>query len=456
MNDPVEEVLPRWLPEALRVRLARSPGLAGILANTGWLVGDRVVRLGMGMLVGVWVARYLGPEGFGLFSYVQAVAALFGGFATLGLDYILVGRLVKEPAARDRLMGTALGLRLAGAVAALGSSCLLVALVKPGATFILLLAAILGSGAVFQALDVIDLWFQSRVQSKFTVLAKNSAFLVLAGTKVGLVLARAPLVAFAWATFAEVALGAVLLLAAYLRTGEDPRRWRFDANLAHDLMRGAWPLILAGLAVMVYLRIDQIMLERLGTQRAVGLYAASCRLAEVWFFVPVAVVSSVMPSLVAAKAEGQAAFLRRYLKFFRIMLLLAFAIVVPMALFAQPLVLLLFGPAYAEAGPILAVQIWTSIFVFQGVAQGPWFVIENQTMLTLKRNLAGAVVNIGCNLVLIPRFGGLGAAFSSLAGQFVCNVLVNALDARTRPLFWMSLGLPGPNFATPSGRGVDD
>ncbi len=158
----------------------------------------------------------------------------------------------------------------------------------------------------------------------------------------------------------------------------------------------------------------------------------------------------------AAKAEGQDAYLRRYLKFFRIMLLLAVAIVVPMALFARPLVQLLFGPAYAEAGPILAVQIWTSIFVFQGVAQGPWFVIENQTLLTLKRNLAGAVVNIGCNLVLIPRFGGLGAAFSSLVGQFVCNVLVNAFDSRTRPLFWMSFGLSGPVFATPAPRGVDD
>lgn len=426
-----------WLPGFLRVRLARAPGLQRILGNLSWLFGDRVIRLGLGMVVGVWVARYLGPGQFGLLAYVQAVAALFTGISTLGLDQILIRELVQRPERRSSLLGTALALRLGGSALAMAAVCLTAVLASSQEGPVLLLAAVLGAGAVFHALDVIDLWFQSQVQSKYSVLAKNSVFLLVVCTKAGLILLRAPLIAFAWAQFIEALLGALALWLFYQARGGRLRRWKVEVAVARDLLRAAWPLLLSGVAVMVYMRIDQVMLARLSGVAAVGYYTAASRISEVWYFLPMAVMSSVMPSLVAAKSESELVYRHRTQLFFRAMLGLALVLVVPVALLAGPIVDWLFGPAYSPAGPVLAVQIWTTVFVFLGVAQTPWFVIENQTRLALQRTLGGALVNVGLNLWLIPKYGAMGAAWSSLVAQFASNLVLNYPNRASRDLFWM-------------------
>jgi len=330
-----------------------------------------------------------------------------------------------------------MALRLAGALVALGASLAVVLVAKPGDHQILLLAAIMGSATIFQAFDTIDLWFQSQVESKYSVIVKNAVFIAMALLKVGLILGRAPLTAFAWAILAEAALGAYFLLVVFRWRKQDDRAWRADRQLAVAMMRDGWPLILSGLTVMIYMRIDQIMLGQLGDTRAVGVFTAASRLSEVWYFIPVALVSSVMPGIIAAKEAGEDVYYRKLTWFFRVNVALALAIVIPMTFFARPLVVALYGTAYAQAGPILAIHIWGAVFVFLGMAQHPWFIAENQTRLAMSRTMGGAVVNVALNLVLIPRFGGIGAAIASLVAQMSSNLFMNYVDRRTRHLFWI-------------------
>jgi O-antigen/teichoic acid export membrane protein len=80
-------------------------------ANTSWLFGEKILRMIVGLFVGIWVARYLGPEQFGLLSYAQSFVGLFTAIATLGLDGIVVRELVKDPSRRDELIGTAFWLK---------------------------------------------------------------------------------------------------------------------------------------------------------------------------------------------------------------------------------------------------------------------------------------------------------------------------------------------------------
>ncbi len=434
----MSSLLRRLLPSALHRKFQANPKLNKILQNFGWLFGDRVIRMGLGMVVGVWVARYLGPGLFGLFAYVQAVIALFVGFSNAGLDYIVIDELVGRPRRRSRVLGTTLALRLVGALLALFSSLLVVFLADPGHDLVQLMAAVMGSAMVFQAFDTIDLWFQSQVQSRVPVLVKNTVFLFMALLKISLTLAKAPLIAFACATLAEATIVALCLAMVYrYQLKEDPGTWQADLLMARHLLRASWPLILSGLTITVFMRIDQIMLNHLSTSRAVGIYAAASRLTEVWYFIPTAAVSSVLPSLVEARKEGREAFDRRFQTFCRMMVGLAVVIVLPMTFLAKPLMVALYGDAFADAGPILALHIWTALFAFQGVAQGPWFVIENLMKLNLLRTLAGALVNVGLNLVLIPRLGGLGAAIASLVATATANLFMNYFDRRTRGLFWI-------------------
>jgi PST family polysaccharide transporter len=392
--------------------------------------------MGFGMLVGVWITRYLGPEQFGILAYVQAVVALFLAFSTLGLDQIVIREIVKDVTQKGRILGTTMALRLMGAVVAMVSSVLVVALTRPGDYMVHLLAAIIASASVFQAFDTIDLWFQSQVQSKYSVIVKNSVFVLMALLKGGLILMGAPLVAFAWATLAEAALGAYCLLVAYRWQKQDLSLWRVDGRRAKALMHDGWPLILAGLTVMIYMRIDQIMLGQLGGNKAVGVFTAALRLSEVWYFVPIALVSSVMPSIFAAKQVSEEYFYGKLLLLFRVNVVLALTIVLPVTFFARHIVVFLYGLAYASAGPILAIHIWSAVFVFLGTAQQAWFIAENRTKRALFRAMGGAVVNITLNIILIPRYGGLGAAVASLVAQLTANLIMNSFDSSTRRLFW--------------------
>lgn len=410
-----------------------------IVTNTGWLFMDRIVRMGFGVIVGVWVARYLGPADFGLLNYAQALVALFTALATLGLDRIVVRDLVRAPESKGAILGTTLAMRFVGALFALGAALGIALLSHRQDRLLLVIVAILGSGMLFQALDAIDLWFQSQVQSKRSVIAKNGAFVVMAAVKVGLILKGASVVAFAWATTAELLLGAAGLLWSYRAKREWISKWRFEFSWARSLMRDGWPMILSGLAVMIYLRIDQVMLGQMLGNQEVGIYSGAVRMSEVWYFIPMAIVSSVMPSLVDAKSRSEEDYQKKLAKLFKLLMTLSLAVALPMTFLSSHLVLWLYGPAYRAAGPILAVHIWAAVFVFQGVAVGAWTVTENRIRLNLVRSVTGAVVNILLNLVLIPKYGGWGAAVATLLGQIVSNFLLNAVQASTRGLFWMEV-----------------
>jgi PST family polysaccharide transporter len=100
-------------------------------------------------------------------------------------------------------------------------------------------------------------------------------------------------------------------------------------------------------------------------------------------------------------------------------------------------VTLLFGTAYQQAGSVLAVHIWAGIFVFLGVASANWFLIEGLQRYSFYRILSGAVVNVGLNLILIPKFGVIGAAWATVVSQAGANTFFNVFNSKTRPLFFM-------------------
>lgn len=429
----------RVLPASLQARLEGRLTLQKILANTGWLFGDRILRLGVGLVVGVWMARYLGAEQYGIYNYALAFVSLFGVLAKVGLDTIAVRDLVHDPARQNVLLGTVFGLKVIGALAACLTATAAISVQRPADGLMRLIVFLLAGGLAFQAVDAIDFWFQSRIQSKHTVIAKNTAFLMVAVIRVLLIQFRAPLLAFVIAGLVEVGLGAVGLVVAYQRQGGRLRAWRFDLGCAGQLLKESWPLILSGLAIMIYMKIDLIMLGELVSDRAVGVYAAATRLSELWYFVPTAIVSSVFPSIIEARKRSEAEYYRRLQRLFDLMAGLALVIAVPMTALSGWVIHVLYAAEYAAAGPILAVHIWAAVFVFLGVAQSPWDVAEDLTRLALMRTVSGAVVNVGLNLLLIPGHGGLGAAIATVVAYACSACLANAFSRKTHAVLRLQL-----------------
>lgn len=421
----------RILPSFLRARLDGRHVLQKTIVNTGWLFFDQILRLGVGMLVGILFARYLGPEEYGIFSYALAFVTLFSAIATLGLDSVVVREIINNPDATDEILGTTFALKLlAGTLTAL-ITVVTVSMIRPGDVLTRWLVGIISAGAIFQAFETINFWFQSQIQSKYVVYAKIIAFLVANAGRLGLIYTGAPLIAFAWIGLAEVAMGAFGLLIAYKTNGFELRKWRVSLPRAIGFLRDSWPLILSGMLIMVYMRIDQIMLGEMIGSDAVGIYSAALRLSEAWFFIPMVIASSVFPSIVDAKRINEKLYNDRMQQLYFLMSWISISIAVLLTIFSDKVIYVLYGARYANAGAILAIHIWSGVFVYLGVASAQFLLAENDTKIALVRTAIGAAVNIVLNLILIPSFGIKGAAIASVFSYFTATFVI-ALMGKTR------------------------
>jgi len=426
----------RFLPAALRDRIDGRHGLQAILGNSGWLMADKIVRMGMGLVVGIWVTRYLGPTQFGQLAFSWAFAGLFGAIATLGLDSIVVRELLRSPENRDRILGSAFVLRATGGLVALAASVASIAWLRPGDTESLILVAIATGPYVFQALNVIDFFFQSKIQSRYTVTCAMAAFVLMTGLRIALVLMKAPLIWFAFAAMGDSVLACLFLLIPYARNKLSALRWTHDGPLALGLLRESWPLILSNLAILIYMRVDQIMIGQMLGETEVGLFAASVKLTEIWYFVPAALISSVFPALIAAKQTDEALFRRRLQMMYDAMCWLGILVGVAATLLSHLVVPLLYGQAFARTADVLTIQVWAGVAVAMGCVNGNWLLIEGLQKYSIFYAIAALIINVAFNLVLIPAYGISGAAMATLLAQFVPN-LIQLFIPKARGNLWM-------------------
>jgi len=429
----------RFFPYFIRQHLEGRSYLQNVLNNIGWLFSERILQMGVGLFVGVWMARYLRPGPYGVLNYAMAFAALFSPIATLGMDGIVVRNLVRDPSKSDTMLGTAFILRFGGGIAGFLIIIAAVILVRPGDHLVHWLAGIIGAGLAFQAFDVIRFWYESQVRSRNIVFARNAAFCAMALVKVVLILFHAPLIAFAWALLAEIALTAFGFSVVYHANGRRMKQWQWNTAEAKTLVRESWPLFLSSMAFIVYMKIDQVMLGNMAGDKEVGIYSAAVRLSEIWYFIPVAIVSSVSPSIVEAKRTSEDLYYQRLGKLFRLMTGISYGIASIMTFFSKVLVLSLFGSAYGEAGLVLSIHIWSSLFFFLAAARSPWILNEGLMKISLYSAILGALSNVMLNLLLIPRFGPTGAALATLVSYAFSAFLFNAFLRPTRIIFFMQL-----------------
>ena len=423
------------MPKFIRETMAGRHDLRAIVGNSSWLFLDKVLRLGVGLLVGIWVARYLGPDRYGLLSFAIAFTSFFGALATLGLDGIVVRDLVKFPEKRDLILGSAFVLKLAGSLTAFAISIISIMVLRRGETLTLWVVALTATGFIFQSLNVIDLLFQARVQSRYTVYAANSAFILMTLTKVALLLVAAPLIAFAWAGLGELALTAAFLLVAYHVRRMEMRAWRPNWKLMLEMFSASWPLMLSGISIMISTRVDQVLIGQMLNDKQVGIYSVAARVAEMWYFIPLGIAASAFPLLIESKKQGEQLYYQRLQKLYDLLVMLAIGVAVIMTVLSGPAIKMLYGPAYAGSAGVLSVLIWSGVPVSFGCVWSNWMLLENRTRTMFFFQLTGAVVNIVLNFVLIPRFGIMGSAYATLISySFGHTILAVSMKSQHRAL----------------------
>jgi O-antigen/teichoic acid export membrane protein len=417
-----------WLELLLSKLLQRvrdSDNLQKILINIGWLFIDRLLRIGVGLVVGVWVARYLGPTQFGLFNYAIAFVSMFGYLSSFGLDSLVVRDIVRTPERSPEILGSALGLRLMGGVVTLFVTVVSISWLRPGEYEIYWLVGLSAAGLIFQSFDTIDLWFQSQVQSRLTIYAKNIAFLSVSGVRIWLIQIHAPLIAFAWANLAEAFIGSLGLICAYQLIGQRINHWRLNFAYIKQILNDSWAIVLSGSASIVQYRIDQVMLGQMIGDAEVGQYSAALRLIEFFGFLPMILRNSVAPSITAAKKQGEQIYYDKLLNIYRLMFICFIVVSVPVMLLANKIVFFLYGNIYEKAGLLLTLFSAKLFFTNFGVALGLFIANESLFRYSLVTSILGLFINIGLNFLLIPHFSSVGSVLATLFTALFTTFIFN-------------------------------
>ena len=414
----------------------RSPGFKRYFANTSWLIGQRVLSMIVALFVGIYVARYLGPEQFGLLNYAISFVGLFTALATLGLDSIVIRELVKSPECKNKLLGTTFWLKAGGAILMwAGIACAIPFSHSDTQTNLLIL--VIAFAAIFQAFNVIDFNYQAAVKSRYVVYVQMVSLAVSSITKLIFIWISAPLIWFACVFLIDAVVRAVGLATMYLINKEKMWQWQWQWQTAKRLLKDSWPLLLSGMVISIYMKIDQVMIKEMLGVEQVGFYAAAVRLSEAWYFIPMLITSSLFPAIINAKKQSEERYYQRLQKLYNLMVWMAVGIALPTTFLAPWVITFLYGEVFLPSAMVLSIHIWAGVFVFLGVASGKWYICENMQKGLFYRTAGGAICNVILNVIMIPKYGISGAAISTFISQSVAAYFYDALNHKTRATFWM-------------------
>ena len=207
--------------------------------------------------------------------------------------------------------------------------------------------------------------------------------------------------------------------------------WKFDKNIAKNLLRDSWPLIFASGFGLVYGKIDQVFIKNMLGAYLVGIYSVGVILSEVWYFIPNIIVSSVFPAVINAKKISEEMYHSRLKKLFFLLLGLAIAVSLSMTIFAPFLIKLIYGSAFMSGSIILQIYVWASVGTFLAALADTYLITENYRDVLIFRTFATMVLNIILNILWIPRYGIVGSAFATLI-SYSCGPLTLLLFKHTR------------------------
>ena len=406
-------------------------GFRRYFANTSWMFAEQILRMVTGLFVGIWVARYLGPEQFGVFSYAIAFAAIFSTIAKLGLDGIVVRDLVRDPNQRETYLGTAFWLKLGGAIVTLGTIAFAVQLISNDRTTNLYIF-IIASGTIFQSFEVIDFYFQSKVLSKFVSLCKMTQLLVSSLLKIYLVLTEADLLYFVLVSLVDQVSLAATLYIAYRHQKLGNFYSHFDWLTSKILLKNSWPLIVNSFILITQARIDQVMLKTIVGNAELGYYSSAMRLIELFGFAPMILATSLYPAIVNAKKISTEVYKDRLYNLYRLMMLLFIIIAIPIYFFGNHIIIFLYKDAFAPAGQLFSLMAVRLFFTNYGVVRGSYLMTENLMTYSMITMIVGAIVNLFLSYFWISSYHSIGAIWASIVSFFVATFGMDFFYRRTR------------------------
>lgn len=402
-----------------------------VTRNASWIIAGRVYHMLLAFFVGLLTARYLGPSNFGLINYAATYTSFFASFCTLGINSVIVKNFVDHPDEEGETIGSAIILRTISSVLSVIMIMGITLFADRGETTTHIVVFLCAIGVLFQVMDTLNYWFQSRLESKYAAYSTIISYTVVSAYKVWLLATGKSVEWFAVSTSVDYLVVAIVLLAVYKK--KNGPKFAFSWRKAKELLGSSYHFILAGLMVSIYGSTDKFMLKQMLNESEVGYYSTALSLCNTWVFVLSAIIDSLYPTILQCFGKDNTLFEKRNKQLYAIVFYVSVVASSFISILASPIVRILYGTSYSPAASPLRIITWYTAFSYLGIARNAW-VVSYQKQNYLKYLYVGsALTNVILNALLIPVMGASGAALASLVTQMSTILVFPALIKDLRP-----------------------
>lgn len=402
-----------------------------VVKNASWIIICKVIQSMCAFIIGIFTARYLGPSNYGLISYAASIVAFFLPIMQLGFNSTLVREFISQPQKEGQVLGTSLVLNIVSSIVCIIGITTFSIISTPNEKETIIVCFLYSLTLLFQASEMTQYWFQAKLLSKYPSIVSLVAYVIVALYKVYILVVGKSVRWFAVTHVIEAIIIASALLIIYLKCGK--QRLSFSFALAKEMFSRSKHYISSAMMVVVFQQTDRLMLKWMLNETETGFYSASLTCIGITGFVFAAIIDSARPSILESKKRSEQEYYDKMVMLYSIISILSIAQSVGMTVFAKLIVTIVFGNDFIQTVPILQIAVWYVMFGNYGSVRNVWILAEEKQKHLWKINLSGALINVFLNAVLIPMFGGSGAAFASLITQLFINVLLTFIMKPIRP-----------------------
>lgn len=402
-------------------RANKGSFIGKFVENTWWMMARNIYSMLISLVVGSLSARFLGPSNYGVLNYGASIVAFFTTVSQLGMDSIIVAEMVRKPDKEDIYLGTALMMRLLTSVISVLFVWGMVVVLEPNNQLVQIVTVLQAISIIFQSLEVLYYWFQAHFLMKYVTYASMVALTTTGIWRILLLVNRATVEWFAMSAAVSSFVCSITIVFFFFKNA----RISLKVSLyeAKYLFSNSYHFLINGLAVTLYTQLDRIMLAKIVGEEAVGLYSAASTVALMWGFVPLAMINSASPILVKLYEENRKEFVIQYKLLLLGISVMGILVSLVFTVFGKVIIHILYGEIYYAAIPALLILIWSTTFSMIGSARGVWLVAASKNKYVKYFTLIGAVVNAVLNVIVIPKWGIIGASVTTLASQIIVSII---------------------------------
>lgn len=393
-----------------------------VVKNSLWIISCRIAQALINLIVTMISARYLGPSNYGIISYAASIVAFIVPLVQLGLRNTIVQELVGSPETEGKTLGTIIySTCIMSFLGMLGVTCFTL-VADFGEWETILVCALYSISLLFQMSEMIQYWFQAKLISKYISVVSLATYALMAVYKVYILMTGKSIYWFAVSHSIEYLIITIALFVIYKKLGG--QRLSYSFSLLKVFFKKSKYYILAGLMVTVFSQTDKIMLKLMINEAETGFYSAASVCAGMTSFVFVAIIDSFRPVIFEGKKKASPKYETNVSRLFSVVFYLGLMQSLVLMVLSPLAVNILYGADYSPTINILRISTWFIAFSYMGTVRNIWILAEGKQKYIWQIDLAGAVINVAGNLILIPLWGACGAAVASVATQFITNFVL--------------------------------